>query len=1124
MRMIVGAIFCCCVVWLSVGVVRASEQFNLAIVYDEDEGIFGVENKAIAADMLSLFHAQAAPILFPGNLAMRIGLLSATPAVIPSDEDMSERRSLDAVHESVAALSEATDKKTAKKELCDTVKWYIASLEQSFALAGVFEKKTRELSLNQLVRKINVLSEYVTLSKTLDCKDVDSFFDLYRTQWAKNDISLRDWHVYQVKNSPQHLTLFIPDSYARAHHVDVESDIKKLGFNPENLEKITIETLAEKSIDYTFDAEHIADSIQRIFAPVSEAAWNIFIIGHGTSLEAGKLPIHTLLKKHQEPIAVSLGESAEDGTIKVSLRGQPTYVKTSSHIAGMPGHEFLRLLDFFTHLPTNIVVYNTCFGGGAHAEAIQQLFNLLVTLARPGASDVHVPVVVSVAGSEQATWNDEYDYKKFFAGIQAAFANSAFTQKQQEEIIRHAMQLIILKTDTPIILFPWQPKTGEREATATVAKTAEDVSKGLFTYLVNPTYRITTTSDGQLVLYKGSALVEHVPAEKEFVFKQPLRGKAHIMLETAVIAQPLVFKTGWLHSQQVPNLDIKADSDHVSFSSIDAQPFELADFLTDAFSQHGRQTLVTIDSLMALHNKKNISDALPKGLVTINNIALFTLGPYTDDRGYILFEHEHNWYLFNIVADKGNAIVLQQRATGRITADFGAFRAHVIEQCKANGRLIYALQNADITAIVHWFDQPMLVSALVPTASFEWLFGRLITDNYLWQHKRPLFLEMYSFMTPEQKHNMDTLFTLMGPRIVAYLLLIGIPPSGPFDAKTVAQVWQNVFLADEYAVYDSAINLLTDEQKGVLLTAVLAQDDPDRHLAAMLLVYGARPEPSISSETLMQLLEFVEIDQRAKAITRLTDEQKTAVLATIVAQDEPDKYLAAKLLGHGARLATTVSGDQLLLLFSGLDKQDYPAALTQLSSTQRTGLLAKALAENKWVAGYLLENGVAPDPTAPIDQLVGVVLQDLYDPDFSALVRALSSEQLAYVLSTLLASGDMIHAAKLLPHVIPDKAISAAHLVKMLDYLDDKERVQALGRLTKEQQTQMLMQALADNRTLIASALLNAGIRPSGEIQSVKLARALKESTLKPEDVEAILADLSKDQRGEVRKFLAILK
>ena len=415
---------------------------NLIILYDDTEGIVP-KTLATSLQLQQAFESQAAPILLTGNLALRVGILTNPPVAEPLPPH--QQKAYDSlIREAQETLANAPGTESETQQLCSLQKklrdkyQFVEKILHNFTIHSAeynFMPLGRTTTIRSMARELDALLQQTQCPSSHEERFID--IELYVQTFFSN-IELEDWHLFLVldKNGrpvPQHLILFVPINYAKKHDAfDGETiDLAKLGFDKSALKKITRHTLAQRARGYDFPAKKTASSIQQIFLPARKTtvSWNIYLVGHGSSPAEGT-PITYLLTKPDQ----SRYESAS--------------------IAGMSAPDFLRLIDTWTLLPINIVVYNTCYGGGRHAEAARQLLAIAANISRH--ANFNMPTIVSVAADEKSTASyREANFGEFFNKLAEIYSAPPKTIEQQKKLLRQACNAIT--QDSPIVLF--QSKT-----------------------------------------------------------------------------------------------------------------------------------------------------------------------------------------------------------------------------------------------------------------------------------------------------------------------------------------------------------------------------------------------------------------------------------------------------------------------------------------------------------------------------------------------------------------------------------------------------------------------------------------------------------------------------------------
>lgn len=431
---------------------------NLVIIYDEYEGIVTAKNMAISVDMRVAFKSQAAPILLPGNLALRIAMLQHPPAAEPLDllRPKNQKWYNNFIHQMDAKLRIIERKKAPSRGAKDKKGCLLkAALEKEYKeiIATFFESSNRYGQYGEPVGRATTVRRIVKqlhgLIRRTRCGDIPQQDSIEKyTNMFFHGVNLRDWRMFLVtmpnkQPTPQRLVLFVPVRYVRAHNAFQGNIVQlaKLGFNKTALEVVSAENLAKQVARYNFfgDGKKTALSIKQIFNFLKPSVrFNIYLVGHGG-----------LPKTRITPITVSVSDH---------WRGP--------FIAGMSGHEFLALMNIWTLLPVNIVIYNTCYGGGVNAQAIRQMFLVATSIVRGKQNGLNLPTVISIASGDWVTKSYDGDLKKFFDKLCEIFIGKEKSIEQQKMLLGEACKHI--SRDSPLILF--SPKQKARDAIQSSAK------------------------------------------------------------------------------------------------------------------------------------------------------------------------------------------------------------------------------------------------------------------------------------------------------------------------------------------------------------------------------------------------------------------------------------------------------------------------------------------------------------------------------------------------------------------------------------------------------------------------------------------------------------------------------
>jgi hypothetical protein len=806
--------------------VVSSAQLNMAIVYSEHEGFFA-SNAAIAQTLSGLFLSQATPILIPGNLALRQGLYYAERERL---RDPLNRLFLIYNDFKPKITQTRVSAYTKREQLCNgMINTKNEIVEAYFTKISTFEKTTQQITVGQAAALFDDLLYFGTAceknciySEHPRCKegfDVTLYFNKYI-----KDIALDDWHLYAVKNSPQHFILYIPKKYATLHTVDLSNDenLKKLGFNSKALEKTSPETMAQKAAGYEFVPKTIASSINAIFAvpsaesiaahvtkrataespDVSESGpWNIFVFGHGLPTKTDLSPLNPMLK---------------------STKTKP--VETVAYMAGMPAYEFLKLMIFWTTIPTNSVIYQTCFGGGLNANAIASTYTLIKQLAQSAGAHHHFPIVVSIASSEKITYATKAVYETFFENMARAFLSEK-TIGEQKTLLQKAVRAI--STDTPIILFPRQiiafaGKTPEERVAEFrgALKKEKEQDKGVFTSLIEPEYTLTQDSTKNIIA--GGTLVtpKTVTVSPEaIIFTTDTPDKPiDITVRVDRVTKTLIFE------DSNPIFTIKPGIKHVTFTDI-ALEETWEKFLNTAFEGNGQPLHVTIESCTATTATKYQYEILV-------DVDLFTFPTsQTYYKGQGIFTRNGKWHIFTFpyvssakTIDIPSDPVIKKRT-----------RRNIISQFEANIRLASAITGKNVDNILRWFG--------TPTADQN------VLDLNLVQHAFNYLENMY-FQTDESKK----------------------------EILTDADLSKKIAVLTPTQKNNALVTMLARNGKPGLIQMTIAKK---------LLQEGAKPDSSIAIDNLYLVLQGLRGEDIMKIYANLTYEQKTALWPLIEKSPTP---------------------------------------------------------------------------------------------------------------------------------------------------------------------------------------------------------------------------------------------
>jgi len=428
---------------------------NLIIIYDENEGIVP-DNKFISMAMRDAFQSQTAPILLPGNLALRAATFLQTPTAeslnlpgVKQKEFEDYIREMDVklktIEQARAVKSdisnnEACALKDSLKTMYDKI---VTTLHDSSKNSPYRLNIGIAISSREMAKQIHNLIRRTSCGNISGKNSVEEYAEPYFI-----GINLSDWRIFSVTMPDKQLTsqrmiLFVPTKYAQTHNaLDGDTiNLGKLSFNEEALKQINTTDLTKEVFGYDFPTGKVALSIKQIFdfKKQTPIRWNIYITGHGGSPDYDPTPITMLLSNKSI---------------------QPSF------IAGMPHNEFLTLMNMWTMLPVNIVVYGTCFGGTSpNINAITELFLLTTNIARYGSEGFNLPTVISIATSGVTAAIDS-NFTIFFNDLQEIFTGPEKSIEQQKILLGEACRNV--SKDFPLVLF--SPKQKVREAMFAASK------------------------------------------------------------------------------------------------------------------------------------------------------------------------------------------------------------------------------------------------------------------------------------------------------------------------------------------------------------------------------------------------------------------------------------------------------------------------------------------------------------------------------------------------------------------------------------------------------------------------------------------------------------------------------
>lgn len=371
--------------------VAAQEKIaNLAVVYD-DGAILARHNYSLGDNLVmgrvirSLFSAQSTPILLNEKLAAAVlYVLAAKDASTSAKKD-----------ESVVAACAA------------------ANTPAAAALKNKVDKAWSDVesSLLSVLPKIKAIRELATVANDIEkqpacpallMKDLGGigYTDLFGLTGV---VSLNDWQIYILPS--RHFVLFIPNQYIQKMSRAGLAVADAIGLNIDNnaFVKVTSANMSDqitKLPSRPSEAGGIVSSFKTLFKqpnPAHPITWDVFFHGHGWYRS-------------------DVSSAAVTGVLKERGLG--------SLMVGMPTDEFMRVLDYLATLLTNIVIWDTCYGGGYHAEGVSQLG----TIARWPF------MAISVATGDMPSISMEgLSHKALFSGIEKIFERVNQAAKNRDD-------------------------------------------------------------------------------------------------------------------------------------------------------------------------------------------------------------------------------------------------------------------------------------------------------------------------------------------------------------------------------------------------------------------------------------------------------------------------------------------------------------------------------------------------------------------------------------------------------------------------------------------------------------------------------------------------------------------
>ncbi len=430
--------------------IARSDVADLIIIYDYFEGIVELEPGRGFTQLViqDVFKSKAAPILLPGNLALRVAVLSQEDFVSRKADGSVDERAWysekyyeDMVDDVSIMLKDMVFGPANISQRCVAYeklkKAYDLLESERLSQVSRYEKggyAAAEIQITLSLMEILYLKMRETQCKPLPLESsVMSYAKKFRSAIYGGDFSLDalvGWKMFLVMMSnnrpvPEHMVLFIPEEYAKTHNAFDGSniDLEKLGFNKSALKPIKSSVLSAHAIGYDFSGGRVSASIKQIFNKTAPVSWNIIMLGHGTVSSGQETPITYMLKK-------------------------PGYAHP---IAGISSKEFLALMDLWTTLPVNIVLYLTCRGGGRNIEAVRELLTVVTAVAKKGKVGLNIPTIVSMTPNEFIGRYIKIDYKHFFEQLNRIYSDPKKTTVEQKELLQNAIKEITCIS--PVVLF-----------------------------------------------------------------------------------------------------------------------------------------------------------------------------------------------------------------------------------------------------------------------------------------------------------------------------------------------------------------------------------------------------------------------------------------------------------------------------------------------------------------------------------------------------------------------------------------------------------------------------------------------------------------------------------------------
>ncbi len=374
----------------------------------------------------------------------------------------------------------------------------------------------------------------------------------------------------------------------------------------------------------------VARALAAMFKKLPDLTWNIYMMGHG---------------------------SVREDTAATPVTAMLTSSGRSAFIAGMPSREFLKLLSFFNTLPANIVVWQSCYGGGYNAQAAVQMLVLqdnmrLKAVMQQGKTPQEIEQLkelvqqgkipagirqslrpfyaVSLAPTDRPTKaKDEPFFEPFFDRLAKLFANP-LSGIDVKAVIIEAIRSI--SDEPPVILMP---------------------QKGFFELT-----DIKQFGENDFIIDKGGVV-------KEYVYHSEENDPANILLMTDEVTLPIK-----INSRVVPVIEsrVAGQAEHKIDRIEDTSSYGAGDFLVKAFfatkmERDKKKPVRGPDVFLKIFNireltiaNKNAFAGIKADPLVLHNVMIIRFPEYLATGGWIVFVYddgkERTMYTMEIFGDQ----------------------------------------------------------------------------------------------------------------------------------------------------------------------------------------------------------------------------------------------------------------------------------------------------------------------------------------------------------------------------------------------------------------------------------------------------------------------------------------